>query len=219
MGWLAFNKHGDFVLCGELFPEFGTPMGPTDGIRWHVKEYAEWIQLFESDSEEKPEPFRWARGKRLHIYRRWMDTFGAAANSDTGEDYFESYRKAGRDISRGAKDTMQVNLNYEPALKGHDNLAKAYDFIARALMPQRDAAGHEAPPRFHVFENCYEAIDEFENVRFPEGTPERPVDERPVSYQKHILDTIHYQVTGRPRFVLPSRKFIPPEKIYPELGM
>src|SRR6185437_5186361 len=87
MAWAAFNKHGDAAVCGEFWPEFGTAYGPTDGRRWSTRDYAEAIKLFESDSEYKPEPFVWASGKKLHIYRRYMDTFGSAANSDEGEDY------------------------------------------------------------------------------------------------------------------------------------
>jgi hypothetical protein len=209
MVWEAFNKHGDRAVCLEFWPEFGTTFGPTDAIRWHTREYAEWIQFFESDSNDKPEPARWARGKRLFIQQRYMDTFGSAANSDEGEDYFETYRRIGHELTKASisNPSMAVNLNFTPALKGHDNLAKAQDSIARALMPQQDAAGNNvAPPRMHIFENLYELIDEFENVRFPEGSPERIADERPITYQKHVIDCLHYIETARPRFVMQNRE-------------
>jgi hypothetical protein len=223
MAWRAWNKHGDSVVCGEFWPEFGTTYGPTDGIRWHTREYAEWIQFFESDSEQKPEPFRWARGKRLYVYRRFMDTFGAATNSDEGEDYFETYRKLGHKLSQPAEllkrvsdigateASLLLNLNFTPALKGHDNLAKAYDSVSRALMPQQDASGKQFPPLLTIFDNCEECIDEAENVRFPEGEPEKAVDERPITYRKHVLDCIFYMETSRPRFILPHRKIAAPE--------
>src|SRR5260221_949284 len=169
MAWEAFNKHGDRIVCGEFWPEYGTRYS-SDGGRWRTRDYAEAIQLFESDSEYKPSPVEWANGKRLQVRRRFMDTFGKAANSDDGdgEDYFESYLRLGVELTQKAikdgKGTEQVNLRFDPALKGHDNLAKAQDSIARAL-----AASKQGPPRMHVFENLYELIDELENVRFPRG--------------------------------------------------
>ena len=190
MVWEAFNKHGDCVVVGDFWGEFGTAFGPTDGIRWHTREYAEWIQFFESDSNEKPEPFRWARGKRLFVHRRFMDTFGSAANSDEGEDYFETYRRLGHELTRASINnaSMAVDLNFTPALKGHDNLAKAQDSIARKLMPQQNERGENiGAPRMRIFNNLFELIDEFQNVRFPEGEAERASDERPISYQKHEL--------------------------------
>lgn len=221
MAWEAFNKRGDRVVCGEFWPEFGTSFGPTDGIRWHTREYAEWIQFFESDSSDKPEPFRWARGKRLHIPRRYMDTFGSAANSDEGEDYFETYRRVGKELTLQSlgNNSMQVDLNFTPALKGHDNLAKAQDSIARSLMPQQDQMGNNVgPPEMYIFRNLYETIDEFENVRFPKSKPKpgddftaeqsakREIDEKVVTYQKHCLDCLHYIETSRPGFIEVSRE-------------
>ena len=47
----------------------------------------------------------------------------SAANSDEEEDYFETYRKLG--------------LIFDPALKGHDNLAKAYHSIGRAVAQRK----------------------------------------------------------------------------------
>ena len=188
--WEAFNKYHDAVVCGELWPEFGTRCGPTDGNRWTTKDYAEAIKLFESDSEFKPSPFRWANGKKLNVGgRRFMDTFGKATNSDEGEDYFETYQRLGNEL--------KINLTFQPALKGHDNLGKAQDSIGRKLLPSV-----QGPPIMRVFRDCYELIDEFENVRFPEGTPERPSDERPVTYQKHVIDCLHYIETARPGFVM-----------------
>jgi hypothetical protein len=190
MAWEAFNKNHDRVVCGELWPEFGTPMGPTDGVRWSTRDYAETIKFLESDSQDKPAPFQWARGKALRIARRYMDTFGAAANSDEGEDYFATYLRLGNEL--------KIKLNFQPALKGHDNLAKAQDTIGRALM-----ASQQGPPMMYVFDDCHELVDEFENVRYPEGTPERPADERVLTYRKHVIDCLHYIETARPGFILP----------------
>ena len=199
--WEAFSKYGDSVTCGELWPEFGTKMGPTDGNRWMTRDYAEAIQFFESDSQYKPAPFLWARGKRLKVFRRVMDTFGAAANSDEGEDYFQTYLRLGRELTGDAekrgKASERVHLYFEPALKGQNNLAKAQDSIARRLMPSA-----QGPPRERIFRDCYEIIDEYENVRFPEGDPERPADERPITYRKHLLDCRAYIETARPGFVM-----------------
>jgi hypothetical protein len=205
MAWEAFSARHDRVVCGELWPEFGTPNGPQDGVRWTTRDYAETIKMLESDSEWKPSPFKWARGKKLRIARRYMDTFGAAANSDEGEDYFETYRKLGIEL--------KINLAFQPALKGHDNLAKAQDAIARSLM-----ASQQGPPMMRVFDDCYELTDEFENVRYPEGTPERPSDEKVLTYRKHVIDCLHYIETARPGFILPRahrNTFVP---INPEVG-
>lgn len=189
--WEAFNKHGDQLVVGELWPEFGTRYGPTDGGRWSTRDYAEAIKFFESDSMTKPSPFRWARGHKLHVGgRRFMDTFGKAANSDEGEDYFQTYQRLGNEL--------KINLVFQPALKGHDNLAKAQDSIARKLLPSTG----DGPPILRGFADCYEWIDEMENVRFPEGTPERPADERPITYQKHIIDGMHYIETAKPGHIL-----------------
>ena len=213
MAWEAFNKHGDRAVCGEFWPEFGTTFGPTDGVRWHTREYAEWIQFFESDSQDKPDPFRWARGKRLFIARRYMDTFGKAANSDEGEDYFETYRRLGYELTKASINnaSMAVNLNFTSALKGHDNLAKAQDSIARALMPKQNQAGENIePPAMHIFNTLTELIDEMEMVRFPEGEAETLKDERPITYQKHVIDCLHYIETDRPHFRMQRRDKYPP---------
>jgi len=198
--WEAFNKHGDQLVIGELWPEIGTRYGASDGGRWSTRDYAEAIKFFEGDSMTKPSPFRWARGKKLHVGgRRFMDTFGKAANSGAtdaavqDENFFETYQRLGNEL--------KVNLAFQSALKGHENLAKAQDTIARKLNPS-DGGG---PPIMRVFADCYETIDEFENVRFPEGTPERPADERPITYQKHCLDCIHYIETARPGHILRRR--------------
>jgi len=210
MVWEAFNGRGDRAVCGELWPEFGTRYGPTDGIRWKTSDYAEAIQLFESDSESKPEPFEWARGKRLSVRRRFMDTYGRASNSDEGEDYFETYRNLGVKLTKKAivagKSTEEVNLHFETALKGEDNLSKAYDGIARALMSRKYADGETAPPAMVVFRECIETIDEFENVRFPEEEAETLRDEKPVTYRKHCLDCLAYIETARPGFAMPRRE-------------
>src|SRR6266436_7936631 len=151
MAWEAFNKHHEQIVYGEFWPEYGTRYA-SEGGRWRTRDYAEAIQLFESDSENKPTPFEWANGKRLVIRRRFMDTFGKAAYSDEGdgEDYFDSYRRLGIELTQKAvkdgKATEQVNLHFDAALKGHDNLAKAMDSIARALAPSK-----QGPPRMHSF--------------------------------------------------------------------
>lgn len=221
--WEAFNKHKDRVVCGEFWPEFGTRYGPVDGVRWKTRDYAEAIQLFESDSEVKPAPFVWARGKRLRVFRRYMDTYGKGVGDDgwDGEDYFESYRKAGEELTKEAviasKATDQVNLSFTAALKGHDNLAKAADSIGQALSARVDSQGRIARPQMMVFNDLYELIDEFENVRFPKAERKRGDDfgndasagkeseEKVITYQKHILDGLHYIETGRPEFIMPKR--------------
>jgi hypothetical protein len=228
MAWEAFNKHDDRIVCGEFWPEFGTVYA-SDGGRWRTKDYAAAIQLFESDSQYKPAPFEWANGKRLVVRRRFMDTFGKAANSDEGdgEDYFESYRRLGIELTKKAivdsKGSEQVNLHFDPALKGHDNLAKAQDSIARALAPSK-----QGPPRMRCFNNLYELIDEFENVRFPkgtrrpgddfglEGTAGREMDERPITFQRHVVDCLHYIETARPGFLAPDRRIRSVEPLYPD---
>ena len=174
---------------------------------------------------EKTEPFHWARGKRLHVYRRFMDTYGAATNSDEGdgEDYFETYRRIGNELTAEAvklnKGSFKIDLTFDHALKGHNNLAKAQDSIAKALMPQRDEQGRNIGPcRMRIFNNLYETIDEFENVRFPkskarigddftaEQAAKREADEKVVTYQKHCLDCQHYIETGRPEFRMLKRE-------------
>lgn len=224
MVWEAINKHNDRIICGEFWPEYGTPYA-SDGGRWRTHDYAEAIQLFESDSEYKPAPFEWARGKRLHVRRRFMDTFGKAANADEGEgeDYFDAYRRLGIELTaKAVKEgpshaTERVNLNFDSALKGHDNLAKAQDSVARLLEPTKLADGNEGPPRMRLFDNLYELIDEVENVRFPaprkmpgddfglENTGGRPADERIVTFQKHVMDCVFYIETSRPRFIMPQQ--------------
>lgn len=216
MVWEAVNKHNDRINCGEFWPEYGTRYASDSG-RWRTRDYAEAIQLFESDSEYKPAPFEWAQGKRLVVRRRFMDTFGRAAYSDEGEgeDYFESYRRLGIELTKKAiaagKGSEQVNLNFDPALKGHDNLAKAQDSVARQFLPSA-----QGPPLRRIFSNLYELIDEIENVRHPkkrpmpgddfglEHTGGRPADEQIVTYQKHCLDCVFYIETSRPIFVIPS---------------
>lgn len=226
MVWEAFNSRHDRVVCGEFWPEFGTRYGPTDGIRWKVRDYVQAIQLFESDSECKPAPFEWARGKRLKVHRRLMDTYGKASNADAGdyEDYFDQYRKIGMEFSKEAinRPSEQVNLHFDAALKGQNNLAKAYDSIGRALQSRIDA-----PPALRVFADCYETIEEFENVRYPKSEKKRGDDfgldvgagkdagERPISYQKHCLDCLAYIETARPQFMMAHRPVSTRQPIYP----
>jgi len=183
--WRAFNSDGDHVVCGELWPNI-------HGLT--VREYAESVLWLESDSEDKPQPFEWCRGKNLKIYYRTMDTHGSAVNSDEGVDIFESYRRHG--------------LIYQSALKGSIRLETARDRIADALLPKEWQIGDRIVqlPRMRVFEFCSETIAEFQNVRFPEGDAERPSDEKPMTYRKHCLDGIHYIETARPRFVTPKKR-------------
>ena len=234
MVWQAFNRFGDRAICGEAYPDFGTRYGPIDGVRWKVRDYAQMIQFFESDSEVKPSPFIWARGKRLKIFRRIMDTFGRAANSDEGEDYFEAYRKMGIQLTaeaeRSRKPAEKVNLHFDAALKGHDNLAKAYDSIGRALASRVDSSGHVAPPAMRVFEDCYEWIEEAENVRYPKGKRKpgddfgneegagKESDEKLVTFQRHCLDATAYIETARPGYIMPRRGQQSGGALYPEIA-
>lgn len=232
MVWEAFNRFGDRAIVGEGWPEFGTRYGPSDGVRWKVRDYAQMIQFFESDSELKPSPFIWARGKKLKVFRRIMDTYGRAANSDEGEDYFESYRKVGIQLNKEAetnrKEGQKINLYFDAALKGHDNLAKAYDSIGRALAVRVDSSGRAAPPILRVFEDCYEWIDEAENVRYPKAKKKpgddfgaeqgagKDSDEKVITYQRHLLDATAYIETARPGYMMPRRHSSSPA-LYPEL--
>jgi hypothetical protein len=223
MAWEAISAKGDKGVVGEAWPEFGTRYGPSDGVRYKIRDYAELIQFVESDSQAKPSPFIWARGKRLKVYRRIMDTYGKAIDADEEheEDYFEKYRQIGNLLSaeavKAGKPNEQVRLNFDPALKGHENLAKAYDSIGQALATRRDSRGGIVPPVMWVFEDCTECIDEFENVRFPK-TKRKPGDdfgletgagseagEKPITFQKHVLDCLAYIETARPHFVIPAR--------------
>lgn len=184
--WEAINKHGDRVVCGELWS------GRFSSEHFTVAQYAHVLKLIESDSTDKPREFEWSSGKKLTVYYRVMDTHGAAVNSDEGRDFFETYRKHG--------------FIYRRALKGEVRLAVARDAIANLLLPVEITIGSSTSTRgkLRVFEGCDETIDEFERVRYPEGNPERPADERPMTYRKHCLDCLHYIETTRPRFVLPK---------------
>ena len=179
--WEAFNKEGDSVLCGELW---------TKNHYWGCKEWAETIAWLESDSMDKPESWDWARGKKLRIAKRVMDTHGAAANSEEGPDFFAAYRQHG--------------LNYEKASKGQQILAAARDRIGAAFLPQLAYQPDGTPflqPKRHIFRTCKEAIYEYQNVRYPEGDIERPSQERPKTYTKHILDCASYIWTGNGRYI------------------
>ena len=201
--WEAFNKHGDRAVCGELWTGRDLP-----GERPTVAQYCALLKWIESDSWDKPISFDWLCGKKLHVYYRVMDTHGAAVNSDEGKDYFETYRRHG--------------FNYFSALKGEVRLAVARDEVANALLPVEitTGSGKSTGSRLRVFEGCAETIDEFERVRYPEGDPERPADERPMTYRKHLLDCLHYIETAKPRFVLPKwlRKRSRSEPIYSTEG-
>jgi hypothetical protein len=185
--WESFNKHGDRAVCGELWTGRDHP-----AERPTVKQYCALLEWIESDSYNKPMSFDWAQGKKLHIHYRVMDTHGSAVNCDEGKDYFDNY----------ARHCFQ----YFSALKGEVRLAVARDSIGNALLPLEitTASGKSIRSRMRVFEGCVETIDEFERVRYPEGDPERPADEKPMTYRKHVLDGLHYIETARPRFVLPK---------------
>lgn len=201
--WEAFNKNGDRAVCGELWSGRDYP-----GERFTVAQYCEALKWLESDSLDKPSPFDWSRGKQLHVYYRVMDTHGAAVNSDEGKDYFDTYRSHG--------------FNYFSALKGEVRLAVARDLVGNSLLPLEitTATGKSIRSRMRVFEGCAETIDEFERVRYPEGDPERPSDEKPMTYRKHVLDGLHYIETARPRFVVPKwlRRRSTRELIYSSKG-
>lgn len=200
--WEAFNKHGDRVVCGEVWTGRRFP-----GQRFTVAQYAHVIKWIESDSEDKPAAFRWAKGKKLKVYYRTMDTHGAAVNSEMGKDFFESYR--------------EHDLDYWPALKGEVRLAAARDSIGAALLPVTltppDGQSYKQG-RMRVFDECVETIDEFERVRYPEGEPERPTDERPMTYRKHCLDGLHYIETASPCFALQRRVASTFTPIYENIG-
>ncbi|HLJ16964.1 MAG TPA: hypothetical protein VKV15_20905 [Bryobacteraceae bacterium] len=185
--WEAFNKFGDRAVCGELWSGRDFP-----GERFTVAQYCHALDWLESDSMDKPSPFDWARGKKLSVYYRVMDTHGAAVNSDEGKDFFDTYARHG--------------FQYFSALKGEVRLAVARDSVASALLPVEitTGTGKFTQARLRVFEGCAETIDEFERVRYPEGDPVRPADERPMTYRKHLLDCLHYVETAQPRFVLPK---------------
>lgn len=194
--WRAFNKYGDHVVCGELWP----------GQHYSVAEYSDAVDLFESDSERKPTPFEWANGKKLTIQARYMDTFGKGANSDEGPNYFETYGKYG--------------LFFQPANKSQSELADARDEIGRQLLPIEIRSNEQIiwRPRMNIFENCHECINEMERVRYPEGEAERPSHEKPLTYRKHVIDCVIYIQSARPRFIPPRRQGSNFEPIYPNLG-
>jgi hypothetical protein len=199
--WEAFNKHGDQVVCGDLWSGRDFP-----GERFTVAQYALVLKWLESDSKQKPEQFSWANGKALTIYDRVMDTHGLAVNSDQGKDFFESYR--------------DHDLYYRPALKGEVRLAVARDEIGAGLLAKEFKLGSDGHKhsKLTVFAGCIETISEFERVRYPEGEPERPAHERPMTYRKHCLDCLHYIQTKRPEFVdqRPRKSTFRP--LYPAVG-
>lgn len=208
--WRAFNRHGDSVQCGEFWPNepiFQKAIkDDKKGNKFSVKEYCDALDFFESDSMDKPSPFDWSRGRKLKVYQRYMDTFGKAANSDEGPDFFETYRKHG--------------YHFQPATKGTNNLAAARDSIGAAMIPVEITTGSSTIWRapFRVFFGCDEVIKEYERVRYPEGEPLKPKDEKVLTYRKHCIDCNEYIETARPRFVLQRRVSNDYEPIYPNLG-
>lgn len=201
--WEAFHKNGvDRVVCGELWPGRFAP-----GQQFTVAQYAYTVKWLESDATDKPRCFEWANGKKLTVYYRTMDTHGAAVNSDMGKDFFESYRLH--------------DLHFWPALKGEARLATARDSIGNALLPLTCTSSNGESFRqgaLRVFDQCIETISEFERVRYPEGEPERPADEKPMTYRKHCLDCLHYIETANPAFALQRPLKDTFEPIYPSIG-
>lgn len=179
----AFSSRGERAICGELWPD----------KPYATREYAEAMDLIESDSRLKPPAFYWANGKKLTVYARFMDTHGSAANSDEGDDYFATYAK------------YKVNgeyLFFEPAKKGEQINAVTVDTIRDQLSSTILVNGMKQPGLL-CFNTNSEAINEFENVRFPEGDAERPAHEKPFTYRKHVLDCILYINSAGAGYVLP----------------
>lgn len=201
--WGAFHKNGvDRVVCGEVWPGRQAP-----GQQFTVPQYAHVVKWIESDATDKPRCFEWANGKPLKVYYRTMDTHGAAVNSDMGKDFFESYRLH--------------DLHFWPALKGEARLATARDSIGNALLPLTCTPSNGESFKqgaLRVFDGCIETISEFERVRYPEGEPERPADERPMTYRKHCLDCLAYIETASPGFALQRPVKSTWEPIYPAIG-
>ncbi len=195
----AVNPDGEHVICGELWPS----------QQFTVREYAETLKWLESDSDNKPFAWDWANGNVLHVHRRIMDTHGRAANSDEGVDYFAAYR--------GYEDAIGHPFTFSPAKKSEQALASSRDWIAELLLPEK--LPDRSRPRLRVFRTCVETKDEFENVRFPSvEAVERPGQEKPETYQKHMLDCAAYIAGERPSFVLPQRPRSSWEPIYKSTG-
>lgn len=194
--WEAYSDDGEEVQCGELWPEKAVT----------TKSYAAIIEWLESDSDDKPANWAWANGKKLHVWQRYMDTHGSAANSDEGTDYFEAYRNHG--------------LDFTPAKKGSAALESARDAIGAALLPRTFYVGEieYQLPKHRIFSTCPETINEFKNVRYPEGDAERHADERPMTYRKHCMDCKHYIRTAQPGFMMPVRRGDEFKPIYPSIG-
>lgn len=196
--WEAFSQSGDSVVCGELWPS----------EQYSVREYAQVINWIESDSHVKPHSFGWSNGHHLRTIKRIMDTHGSAANSDEGGDFFEAYRKHG--------------LSFYPALKSQQSLAAARDAIGERMLPSpaMTTNGEMMIPLSRVFKTCVELRNEYANVRYPSGVVERPGQEKPKTYRKHLIDARHYIWTARPSFVRPAMgglfdEFVP---VYSSVG-
>lgn len=213
--WVAFNQEGESVVCGEFWSK--ERFNPADCV-----EYIYWI---ESDSDEKPQAWEWANGKSLRVQMRIMDTHGKAINSEEGWDYFETFRQRRR-ASKELREffpsapEMLAGLHYYPAKKGSLSLENARDALGGLLSPELIAVGQESHlrPRERVFRTCQEYRNELESVRYPEGDVERPGQEKPLTYRKHLIDCRLYIQTAKPGFVLrrPSRNTF--QAIYPNIG-
>lgn len=193
--WVGFGSDGDAFVLGEMWPK----------RRYSVKECSENIKWLESDSRDKPDNF--LPGRSLKVFRRVMDTHGKAINAeDAGEDFFKEFRKNG--------------LSYQPAKKSSQILQVARDRIGRMLTADKvvSAQGISSLPRLYVSLACPETRDEFENVRYASGDIERPSEEMPITYRKHLLDCVIYIFSEGARFVTVKRQadtFVP---IYDSTG-
>lgn len=197
--WEAYSDIGESRTIGELW---------MPGQRFTRFELADTIKWIESDATDKPNAFDWAQGIPIVVRRRHMDTHGKAFDDKVaGKDAFDTYQDYG--------------LQFDVASKSSADLENARDQIAKEFLPKALGGmgeGYDMPMR-QVFSTCGEIINQYQKVRYPEGEIERPADERPMTYRKHLLDCSHYIRTANPGYLLPRRKggggFTP---IYPNLG-
>lgn len=187
--WEAWSEENESVVCGELWPD----------RQYTVREYAEVVRWIESDSDLKPRAFEWSNGHALRIIKRFMDTHGTAANSDEGGDFFEAYRSHG--------------LHFYKALKSQQSLSAARDIIGMRMLPS-DALINDTwtkHPLRRVFRTCAELRTEYRNVRYPSGEVERPGQERPRTYRKHIIDCV-----SEGTLIATRRGSVPIEQVTPK---
>lgn len=186
--WEAINKHGDRIVCGELWAE--NPEG--SGLRPHASEEscADIVKWIESDSESKPACFSWAEGHKLKIYKRVMDTHGSAINSESGgQDFFRTFSDLG--------------LEYYKAHKSEQINSRSRSSLSRLLTPVAMTIGNETwmQPQLRIFRGCRELRAELEDARYPEGEILKMADEKPETYRKHAIDCLTYIESEEPRFV------------------